>query len=104
MSDFEMIVLKMRTAQRNFFRTRDQRYLRESKQLEHSVDSRLADMVDEQGELFSRTQTQDELFRRVADLESAIQRCCRNCWANDATDAAQCRLCGLKEALKGAEN
>ena len=26
---------------------------------------------------------------------------CRNCWANDATDAAQCRLCGLKKALKG---
>lgn len=39
---------------------------------------------------------------RIAELESAIRRCCRNCWANDATDAAQCRLCGLKEALKGA--
>lgn len=23
---------------------------------------------------------------RIADLESAIRRCCRNCWANDATD------------------
>lgn len=38
---------------------------------------------------------------RIAELESAIRRCCRNCWANDATDAAQCRLCGLKEALEG---
>ena len=35
------------------------------------------------------------------ELEAAIRRCCRNCWANDATDAAQCRLCGLKEALEG---
>ena len=47
--------------------------------------------------------TIDELKSRIADLESAIRRCCRNCWANDATDAAQCRLCGLKEALKEAE-
>lgn len=38
---------------------------------------------------------------RIAELESAIRRCCRNCWANHATDAAQCRLCGLKEALEG---
>lgn len=43
------------------------------------------------------------LLVRIAELESAIRRCCRNCWANDATDAAQCRLCGLKKALKGAE-
>lgn len=41
------------------------------------------------------------LLARIAELESAIRRCCRNCWANDATDAAQCRLCGLKEALEG---
>lgn len=41
------------------------------------------------------------LLARIAELEAAIRRCCRNCWANDATDAAQCRLCGLKEALEG---
>ena len=46
----------------------------------------------------------DCLKSRIAELESAILRCCRNCWANDATDAAQCRVCGLKDALKGAEN
>ena len=28
----------------------------------------------------------DCLKSRIADLESAIRRCCRNCWANDATD------------------
>lgn len=39
---------------------------------------------------------------RIAELEAAIRRCCRNCWANHASDAAQCRLCGLKEALEGA--
>lgn len=50
------------------------------------------------------SETIDELKSRIAELESAIWRCCRNCWANDATDAAQCRLCGLKDALKGAEN
>ena len=103
MTDFEMLVLKMRMAQRNFFRTHDQKCLLESKQLEHAVDSRLGDMAHEQGELFNRTQTQDVLSRRIADLESAIRRCCKNCWANDATDAAQCRLCGLKEAMKGGE-
>lgn len=41
-------------------------------------------------------------IRPFAELESAIRRCCRNCWANHASDAAQCRLCGLKEALEGA--
>ena len=45
----------------------------------------------------------DCLKSRIADLESAIRRCCRNCLANDATDAAQCRLCGLKEAMKGGK-
>lgn len=40
---------------------------------------------------------------RIEELESAILRCCRNCWAAPAPDAAQCRLCGLKEALEGAE-
>ena len=39
---------------------------------------------------------------RIAELESAIRRCCQNCWAAPAPDAAQCRLCGLKKALKGA--
>ena len=41
-------------------------------------------------------------IRPFAELESAIRRCCRNCWANHASDATQCRLCGLKEALEGA--
>ncbi len=45
---------------------------------------------------------EDAQAARIAELEAAIRRCCRNCWANDATDAAQCRLCGLKEALEGA--
>lgn len=41
-------------------------------------------------------------IRPFAELEAAIRRCCRNCWAAPAPDAAQCRLCGLKKALKGA--
>ena len=46
----------------------------------------------------------DDMKRRarIAELESAIRRCCQNCWAAPAPDAAQCRLCGLKKALKGA--
>lgn len=43
-------------------------------------------------------------IRPFAELEAAIRRCCRNCWAAPAPDAAQCRLCGLKKALKGAGN
>ena len=39
---------------------------------------------------------------RIAELESVIRRCCQNCWAAPAPYAAQCRLCGLKKALKGA--
>lgn len=45
---------------------------------------------------------EDSQAVRIAELESAIRRCCRNCWAAPAPDAAQCRLCGLKKALKGA--
>ena len=48
-------------------------------------------------------ETIDELKSRIAGLESAIRRGCRNCWANNATDAAQCRLCGLKDAMEGEE-
>ena len=44
----------------------------------------------------------DSAVNRIAELESAIRRCCQNCWAAPAPDAAQCRLCGLKKALKGA--
>lgn len=44
---------------------------------------------------------EDARAARIAELESAILRCCRNCWAAPAPDAAQCRLCGLKEALEG---
>ena len=46
----------------------------------------------------------DDMKRRarIAELESAIRRCCQNCWAAPAPNAAQCRLCGLKKALKGA--
>lgn len=43
---------------------------------------------------------EDAQAARIAELEAAIQRCCRNCWADKATDAAQCRGCGLKTALK----
>lgn len=44
---------------------------------------------------------EDAQAARIAELEAAIQRCCRNCWADKATVAAQCRDCGLKTALKG---
>ena len=29
---------------------------------------------------------QQDAVRRYEELESAIRRCCRNCWANDAID------------------
>ena len=48
--------------------------------------------------------SKDTQAARIAELEAAIRRCCRNCWAAPAPDAAQCRVCGLKGALKGTKN
>lgn len=102
MNEFEKLVLKMRTAQKNYFRTRDPRYLQESKQAERAVDGQLATAEESQGDLFGSGATGDALNKRIEELEAAINRACSCCWAKDAPDAAQCRLCGLKNALKGA--
>ncbi len=40
---------------------------------------------------------------KVKALREAISHCCSICWAKDATDAAQCRLCGLKKALESTK-
>ncbi len=42
MTEFEQLVLEMRTAQKNFFRYHDQNDLRKSKELERKVDAELA--------------------------------------------------------------
>ena len=42
MTDFEKLVLELRTAQKNFFRWHDQVDLRKSKELERRVDAELA--------------------------------------------------------------
>lgn len=42
MTDFEKLVLELRTAQKNFFRWHDQADLRKSKELERRVDAELA--------------------------------------------------------------
>lgn len=39
MTEFETLVLEMRTAQKNWFRYHDQNDLRKSKALEHQVDA-----------------------------------------------------------------
>ena len=41
MTEFEQLVLEMRTAQKNFFRYHDQLDLRKSKELERKVDNYL---------------------------------------------------------------
>ena len=46
-------VEKMRHAQREYFRTRSQDWLRESKALERSVDKMIADFRNPQGDLFA---------------------------------------------------
>lgn len=58
-------------------------------------------LIDYENRLQARKYQQDAV-RRCEELEEAIRRCCRNCWAAPAPDAAQCRACGLKEALEGA--
>lgn len=42
MTDFEKLVLELRTTQKNFFRYHDQLDLRKSKELERKVDAELA--------------------------------------------------------------
>lgn len=52
MTEFEKMVMEMRTAQKNYFRTRDKKYLQSSKQAEKAVDDYLLDAEDETSELF----------------------------------------------------
>lgn len=47
---------------------------------------------------------QQQGVKRIEVLEAAINHACSCCWAKDATDAAQCRLCGLKITLKGLKS
>lgn len=41
MNEFEQLVFKMRTAQKDYFKTRDKNHLRRSKELERWVDEHL---------------------------------------------------------------
>ena len=52
MTEFEKMVLEMRTAQKNYFRTRDKKYLQASKQAEKAVDDYLLSAADETHDLF----------------------------------------------------
>lgn len=52
MNEFEQLVLEMRTAQKNYFRTRDKKYLQASKQAEKAVDDYLLSAADETSDLF----------------------------------------------------
>lgn len=52
MTEFEKMVLEMRTAQKNYFRTRDKKYLQASKQAEKAVDDYLLSAADETSDLF----------------------------------------------------
>lgn len=52
MTEFEKMVMRMRTAQKNYFRTRDKKYLQASKQAEKAIDDYLLDAEDETSELF----------------------------------------------------
>lgn len=46
MTDFEKLVLEMRKAQKNFFKTRDRKYLDLSKKLESEVDRCLSNKLN----------------------------------------------------------
>lgn len=52
MTEFEKMVMEMRTAQKNYFRTRDKKYLQASKQAEKAVDDYLLSAADETSDLF----------------------------------------------------
>lgn len=52
MTEFEKMVMEMRTAKKNYFRTRDKKYLQASKQAEKAVDDYLLSAADETSDLF----------------------------------------------------
>lgn len=52
MTEFEKMVMRMRTAQKNYFLSREKRYLVEAKQAEKAVDDYLLDVEDETHDLF----------------------------------------------------
>lgn len=52
MTEFEKMVMRMRTAQKNYFLSREKRYLVEAKQAEKAIDDYLLDVEDETHELF----------------------------------------------------
>ena len=52
MTEFEQLVLEMRTAQKNYFLSREKRYLVEAKQAEKAVDDYLLSAADETSDLF----------------------------------------------------
>ena len=52
MTEFEKMVMRMRTAQKNYFLSREKRYLVEAKQAEKAIDDYLLDVEDETSELF----------------------------------------------------
>ena len=52
MTEFEKMVMRMRTAQKNYFLSREKRYLVEAKQAEKAVDDYLLDAADETSDLF----------------------------------------------------
>lgn len=52
MTEFEKMVMRMRTAQKNYFLSREKRYLVEAKQAEKAIDDYLLDVEDETSDLF----------------------------------------------------
>lgn len=52
MNEFEKLVYEMRSAQKEYFRTRSKEVLQQSKQLERRVDEYLKDKKNDQQTLF----------------------------------------------------
>ena len=52
MTNFEKMVMKMRSAQKNYFLSREKRYLVEARQAEKAVDDYLLDAENETSDLF----------------------------------------------------
>ena len=52
MTNFEKMVMKMRSAQKNYFLSREKKYLVEAKQAEKAVDAYLLEAENETSDLF----------------------------------------------------
>lgn len=65
--------------------------------MECGAESRRGKNSQEAAEYWNSRPIEDALRKRVEELEEAIQKICRECWAFRGLDPAQCRICAFNK-------